>query len=369
LATLSVYLGHFPFSKRFADFTAAINIGYDAVVIFFVLSGYLISYAAAEIEKTWEHYVVARLARIYPVALASILLALFLQYAAHGLSNGLYFHEDHLRHIPYICFVSASFLNEIWWLDVRPFDNGPYWTLSFEVWDYVFYGVLIFTKGRTRVFWSLAILAITGPKFWLLLPVWLLGSAAYRWRNCFTLHRAFAGCLFTVPLVAYCAIKHALPAEWSYSLAGQPLETLLGGHGLDGAANFLWAYILGSLCAVHLWAARQFDVLQFLKWRVLAKPAKWLAGYSYSLYIYHFPICLFLLSFFRIDFEAPTLRARIPLYIASLSIVYVLATYTEHKKGFVRSVLSRWLAARLAARRGRVARPSSYPPTGNLQGL
>jgi hypothetical protein len=47
----------------------------------------------------------------------------------------------------------------------------------------------------------------------------------------------------------------------------------------------------------------------------------------------------------------------------------VLATYTEHKKGFVRSVLSRWLAARLAARRGRVARPSSYPPTGNLQGL
>ena len=47
--------------------------GAEAVAVFFVLSGFVISYVVAEKERDGRSYAVARIARVYPVAVVAIL--------------------------------------------------------------------------------------------------------------------------------------------------------------------------------------------------------------------------------------------------------------------------------------------------------
>ena len=46
--------------------------GHSAVVVFFVLSGYVISYVASERETTLQQYALSRCARIYSVAAGKV---------------------------------------------------------------------------------------------------------------------------------------------------------------------------------------------------------------------------------------------------------------------------------------------------------
>jgi peptidoglycan/LPS O-acetylase OafA/YrhL len=50
--------------------------GHTAVIIFFALSGYVISYVATTKEKTLSEYVLSRTSRIYSIALPAILVTL-----------------------------------------------------------------------------------------------------------------------------------------------------------------------------------------------------------------------------------------------------------------------------------------------------
>lgn len=54
--------------------------GHEAVIIFFVLSGYVIAFVAAEKESSLRTYGIARAARIYSVAIPAILLTAFVDY-------------------------------------------------------------------------------------------------------------------------------------------------------------------------------------------------------------------------------------------------------------------------------------------------
>src|SRR5260221_5563674 len=52
--------------------------GHSAVVIFFVLSGYVITYVASERETTLRDFALSRCARIYAVAVPTLILAIVL---------------------------------------------------------------------------------------------------------------------------------------------------------------------------------------------------------------------------------------------------------------------------------------------------
>ncbi len=150
-AALMVVLSHYPLFLWQANITNRYNFGYDAVIVFFVLSGYVISYAADQIEKTWFNYTVSRMARILPVSTMAVVVSLVLMYFAYPYSPESYPDFAQLQEIPYVSFVTMFFLNEFWWSDVRPFGNGPYWSLAFEVWCYVIYGLAVFVPGRKRM--------------------------------------------------------------------------------------------------------------------------------------------------------------------------------------------------------------------------
>ncbi|MHC5197084.1 acyltransferase family protein [Pseudomonas frederiksbergensis] len=143
-AAFTVVVSHYPIFLWQAEITSRYNFGYDAVVVFFVLSGYVISYAADQIERTWFNYVVSRAARILPVSTVAVFVSLALMYCAYPYGPEAYLDASQLKHIPSVSIVTIFFANEFWWSNIRPFGNGPYWSLAFEVWCYVIYGLAIF---------------------------------------------------------------------------------------------------------------------------------------------------------------------------------------------------------------------------------
>lgn len=52
--------------------------GHSAVIVFFVLSGYVIAYVTDTKERDWATYAASRLSRVYSVALPTIVLTLLL---------------------------------------------------------------------------------------------------------------------------------------------------------------------------------------------------------------------------------------------------------------------------------------------------
>ena len=64
--------------------------GHEAVVVFFVLSGYVISYSAVTKDKTPGKFVISRLVRVYSVSIPVMLLTIFLDYSGASIDPAPY---------------------------------------------------------------------------------------------------------------------------------------------------------------------------------------------------------------------------------------------------------------------------------------
>jgi peptidoglycan/LPS O-acetylase OafA/YrhL len=149
---------------------------HHAVVVFFVLSGYVIAFATLGRGQTGViDYAVARISRLYSVVIPALVLTGVLQIvgtiAAPEVYEGASRGADSLRYV-----MSLFFMQSVWFFSAAPATNGPLWSLSYEAWYYLAFGVVIFSKGR---FWKIVMLGlvclIAGPNIILLAPVWLGG--------------------------------------------------------------------------------------------------------------------------------------------------------------------------------------------------
>ncbi|MFJ3484646.1 acyltransferase family protein [Pseudomonas sp. NPDC090202] len=339
LAAAVVALSHYPLTASQAAITDRYNFGYDAVIIFFVLSGYVISHAVDAKETDGLTYSINRIARIFPVALTAVVLSLGLMIVGNQYAPHLYPDAFQLEAPLYYLSRTLFFTNEFWWEDIRPFGNGPYWSLAFEVWCYIIYGLAVFTRGRWRVALILLALLITGPKQWVMLPIWFAGVLAYHCRDKFRPSSAALWLMCLCPIIVFLLVQLNNPRDWSYPLAGAYVEQLLG-HGLDGAANFGWGYILALLVSVHLFAVRQLTQgTQAQRNGRLATTVRTLAGYTFSLYIYHYPLMIFwqaLASHDR-DFYDPLLRTLV--YVGVVVPVFILGYWVERRKQRIRRAI------------------------------
>ncbi|HEX8425288.1 acyltransferase [Hymenobacter sp.] len=178
VAIFHAYIMWFP--EKDSTTTPLFNISHAAVVIFFVLSGYVIAYTTTINNRGSLQYAQARLSRLYSVVLPALLITglteLIIRYADTDL-HAMYSRGASLpRYI-----LSGTFLNEIWFFSAAPPMNSPLWSLSYEFWYYIIFGVWFFrsTGWKSTVLLLLACL-IAGPKILLMMPIWLAGFAAYR---------------------------------------------------------------------------------------------------------------------------------------------------------------------------------------------
>lgn len=338
---LMVFFGHIMgLSPSIYKVLGPWHIEHDGVVFFFVLSGYVISYVAMSKENDLYTYAINRIARIYSVALPALLLAVLIELhtwftTVPAVSLG---HE--LHYVIKTVLFSVTFLNEVWWKNIQAFWDAPYWSLGYEVWYYVLFGVCFFFNGWKRFILASTVVAIIGLKIMLLLPVWLVGVGIQHLHRHYTLKSAQAWIIWLSTFVIYFALKPYHPYTRLDSLIGIPAARFFH-QGLYSSSGFAWDYFLALLVSANIFSVR-FISLPWLTKPIVVKVIQYCASYTFSLYLYQ---ALFIVLWTPYLW-APLVAHHFPnafnilcLIVAVFSSVLILGRFTEHKKNTVRGWL------------------------------
>jgi len=297
--------------------------GHEAVMIFFVLSGFVIAYISQVKEDTPGLYFKSRFARLYSVAIPALFITLVLDYFGSRAAPELYVWPYYQASEPVHRFlVNLLFVNQLWFENVRAFSNGPYWSLSYEFWYYVIFAAAFYYTGAKRFFFTAAACLIAGPKILLLFPIWLMGVACFHLSQKLHISLLPALLLTVMPLAAYIVYWKLgyhkdlidLPAQlWGWDFYNVKLR-----H----SRQFFNDYVLGAAVATHLLGiialSRYFSFPAFLE-----KPIRYFAGMTFAVYLMHYPFLYFFGSYLD---RGPAIA------LATFVSIVLLAPLTEGKK-------------------------------------
>ncbi len=294
--------------------------GHEAVVVFFVLSGYVIAHAATAPGMTLGLYLQHRIARIVPVAWAALLLVLAACLLRPGLAGNGAVWRDSLANALFVA-QSGPFALE------APL-NPPFWSLNYEVWYYAIFGAWLFVPARWRLAAVAAACLLAGPKILLLLPVWLLGVLLYRRMPAWPPALAWA-CL----LASLAAGALMTWLDLSDFLRARLYAALPFAWRAHYSTQFLYDNLLGIVVAVHFAAVSSLGRLPRIVARA-ARPIRWLAGCTFTLYVFHGPLMVLVR-------DVAGITAPGPFYAALALGVLVAAELTERRV--------KWYRRRIAA--------------------
>ena len=306
--------------------------GREAVMVFFLLSGFVIAYTTSEKKLSLHQYVVARCARIYSVAIPVVLLSFLLVAAASQIVELPATLTYPLRK-PYLYLpLHFLFMGELWNLSETPPWLIQYWSLGYEVWYYVLFGIAFYLRGAKRLLLGALTLLIMGFKLWLLLPVWLAGVCLYRYQKDLPLTRNAArlGWLATIAVLLaykYFGVDLYLRARGS---ALWPFARLQ----LGSADRYLADYLVCLLIYVNFTLARQCG---FASLQALDKPIRVLASYTFTLYLVHGPVMGLWGLFYRHD--ASSLLDLFLLSAAIALATWLVGLFTEQRKAWFKDGL------------------------------
>ncbi len=285
LAALTVVLDHAPAMFALPDLP---RWGHQAVIVFFVLSGYVICHTAETRENTARSFVVARFARLWSVLVPAMALTVACEII--GRVFGHYPIGHQLAPVDYpLIRVGAvlAFLSETW-ISIQPLSNGVVWSLCAEFWYYMLFAAWFFIpSGRTRVVAVATAAVFAGHKGLLLLPIWLMGVALQRSRTIRQLPVAVDVALWIGGLLTVAWVLATMP----YNSAIDAMARFAGPwifKQLAQARVFWLDWALGLAVAAHLVGAR--TILTRVPIERIATPVRWCAGVSFVAYLFHMPL-------------------------------------------------------------------------------
>ncbi|HRE16481.1 MAG TPA: acyltransferase [Rhodocyclaceae bacterium] len=321
-AAMLVFLSHLSWAKLSGGVLWQLQrYGHDGVIVFFVLSGFVIQYVTTQKEHGLADYAIARFARLYSVVVPALLLTVLCDTLGQAIAPAIY--EADNQTAPGLRIIaSALFLTQSWDWNLATLSNTAYWSLPYEFWYYQIFGAALFLRGRQRIFWVALGCAAAGPAILIYLPIWLMGAAAYRAGGRLRLGEQGAWILFAASGMALAAV-----------IVQQGFTPLPPETAAHLPPNFsALDYVLGALVALNLYAASWIA----LPVRQLGRPAAFLAGFSFALYLFHMPL-LHLAATFVPDAWPVTLRG-LALGSFTLLMVFALGWISERQK-------TRWAAA------------------------
>jgi peptidoglycan/LPS O-acetylase OafA/YrhL len=317
------------------------QLGREAVVVFFVLSGFVIGYTTSVKSLTLRQYAAARCARIYSVALPILLITLLAVAFAVLVCGKSVAGSYQLNKLYLYLPLHLLFAGELWHLTETPPWLLPYWSLGYEVWYYVLFGALFYARGKARIALVLALLAVMGPKLWLLLPVWMSGLLLYRQRLHLGVTPARLGWALTIlALVLYKASGSDLMLR-ALGSAIWPFP----GFKLGSADRYLADYVVGTLVFLNFLFAREADFSMPAR---LAALVRTLAAYTFTLYLIHTPVMGMWEAFYAHDNSSWRDIAALGLCIALAC--YLAGFVTERRRGWFRQRFERLFTLAAPAR-------------------
>ncbi|BCG57495.1 acyltransferase [Paenibacillus sp. URB8-2] len=263
--------------------------GYEAVMVFFVLSGLFISSSVvkqiSENRWSWKVYLVNRLSRLWVVLIPALFLALFWAKLRIGIFGN---EEKFVRGLGSDIFLGNMFFLQGIFTPVFAL-NGPLWSLAYEFWYYILFPCIVHIfyapkKSTKALYLAFVVLLLffLGKEILIYFPVWLLGSLVVLIKPLLILkklHRKliiFAAALFTFLSINLLYIifqtNHALDSEVQLFI------------------DYLVAFSFSVLCYVIMSLYNDNREDKSLK---IPQLCKYLAGFSYTLYLTHYPILHF----------------------------------------------------------------------------
>ncbi|HMC16106.1 MAG TPA: acyltransferase [Albitalea sp.] len=317
-------------------------VGHEFVIIFFVLSGFVIAYTVdRKRDATLRDYALDRAARIYSVVVPALLLATLVSVVHWTLAEPG--QTETAQQIGMGLVANLFFFGQSWWVDSVPPSDPPFWSLCYEVMYYLLFGCMHYLRGGRRVWACLAVVLLAGPKVLLLLPCWLAGVAVYRWSGRLRSTTVAAAALCVAPMVILLVLSRLHLGGLLQIGPGDATETFI-----SRSNNFIKDFICALMIAVHLCGMQHLLAIRALR-RPAARTgdAAWWArlitqgaGATFTLYLIHYPLLLVVLR------VAGTQAKSVGALVAALSVVaittWVVAQHTEAQRHRLRIALARF---------------------------
>lgn len=295
--------------------------GHLAVIVFFVISGFLVSGSMLkryqEQNLSIKNYLIFdRGVRIYIVLIPAIILTLIADKIGILYLNesGIYTNQFHFASLTYDISSRINletFFGNIFMLQesyTTTFgSNSPLWSLAYEVWYYIlFFCFLFFLNYQTAgkkiiIIFTISIIAFTlNYNIFLYFLIWLLGMTPwYIAKKINTLYSIFF--LILLILVSTISRLHYIKVEY-YS-------------------DILFAIILvGFIISVK---NNDKSIVIFTKVNQI------MADFSYSLYLIHFPLLLLgiaiLNKYLGIDIQSDPSLERMAIFLLIIFSIYVFS--------------------------------------------
>jgi peptidoglycan/LPS O-acetylase OafA/YrhL len=267
--------------------------GWHAVLIFFLLSGYLITLSILRNRESingfdGKDFVAARLARIYPPFLVSLGLVVICRLALHAMhlsgEQSRFGLPTDAYAVGPMTFRPQEIVTSLAMIRGMTGANPPFWSLYFEVWAYAIafaFALGFFSRHRSMRcvglpagLVALGAASLESPNFVFFLGIWVFGAVVcllthyrYRYRDVFLMSIATISTL----VVAVLALINPRTL-----CAGFPV------HAVELSVATAFAGIYGYM----LFGFRALD-RPYPQWLVHT------GGFSYTLYVVHFPILAF----------------------------------------------------------------------------
>jgi len=310
------------------------DLGSDGVVIFFVLSGYVIAYTADQKDRTVRRYFINRCARIYSVVVPALLLTLALEWAGTKWFPHTYnsiFDQYQFARIGLYIPLWLSFSSEFWGLNEPILTNTPFWSLCFEVWFYIVLALFLFTRGLSRIIAICAVVVLVGPKICIFFPLWGVGVLTYYLQQRITLTPWPARILLALSIASYPLLKILGLDDMATQGVNAAFHDWPRTH-LQMAWQFPGYFpialcIGGSILGMRFGALRQVARIAY--------PVGLAASFTFTIYLTHLP----LLKFF-VALAGPAIHSMLWPALATLACVVLLGSFTERRIGPWRSAFT-----------------------------
>jgi len=335
-AALAVILFHMYFdaSNQGGFFNTVISYGHLGVDLFFILSGLILThvYLAAWQSGTFSFlkFIRNRIARLYPLHIAMIVLFLLAYQAPRMLGAASEFEGQNWSHLPwhFLMLHAWGFTDGHSW-------NFPSWSISAEFFAYLAFPVTLFVAVRIP---RIALLVLSVALFFAasIFAVQVIGEEITKLMFNYGIVRVFFE--FFMGVAIYLMLqRYRVPGGWVRPLILASLGLIVGLSYVQADERIV-VLVLGQFLAM----VAQLSIED--RWNVLRHPwLVYLGEISYSTYMVH--ILVLICGGFLADRLG--MGGALGLDLAQLAIIYVASAVLYHVVELPgRSLIRSWRATR-----------------------
>jgi len=313
------------------------------VIIFFVLSGFLITMSVSKPGLTLKNFYISRLGRLYSVLLPALITTFIIYFLLIFIN--IYKSEEIINSgfLPIRFVMNLFFLSQSFDFFAVPPINAPFWSISYEFMYYVLISSFFLIKGNKKYFIILSFAFVAGLKVLLLFPCWLLGSFLfYTLKNKIYLNKIVSMLLFLMTSFLITMIIIGF-IEMPYEKVPSSTNSYLGIR-LFQSNNYLADTIFALLFTINMFSVFSFSnsykgETPSVFFKFINNTISTLANCSFTLYLFHIPL-LFLYSSNSFYDKNNMFHVGILISLVLLS-VYFIAKKTEWQVLYWRNLVEK----------------------------